>query len=143
MTWGNISSCHYAKHLESNGYDSIIAPDKGAVGRTSEWHDKLVNHGCKYFIQCEKVRDPATGKLSEPKVSEFCLDKLLASKKALIVDDIGTGSALMFNWEMCLRSSTPIWNLIFLLPTLVLLEVKTLCWMFSTRFTPLIVCLKV
>ncbi len=91
MTWGNISSCHYAKHLESNGYDSIIAPDKGAVGRTSEWHDKLVNHGCKYFIQCEKVRDPATGKLSEPKVSEFCLDKLLASKKALIVDDIGTG----------------------------------------------------
>ena len=88
MGWVNTSSCHYAKYLGSNVYDTIIAPDKGARGRVSQWNDELPNCG---FVQCEKVRDPITGTLSEPKVSTYHQEAIISAKRALLIDDIGTG----------------------------------------------------
>ena len=101
-TWQNVSSFHYAEHLKSNGYDAIIAPDKGAKGRALNWQAELLKGETTLktrgsftnddaIIRCEKVRDPETGKLSEPKVLEEYVGNLVSSKKALLVDDIGTG----------------------------------------------------
>lgn len=62
----------------------LICPDKGAINRCSGLAKTL---GIKQMVQCEKVRNPATGKISHTKVSA----DNLSGKTAIITDDICDG----------------------------------------------------
>jgi ribose-phosphate pyrophosphokinase len=66
-----------------NKYKYVIAPDKGAVEKAAKWAAELEIP----MIPCSKDRDPATGKLSMPKVPDIDLGNALC----LLVDDIGDG----------------------------------------------------
>jgi len=99
----NIDSSHYSVYLKNEGYDVVVCPDKGAEERADKWQYQLGGRGTWHedlddgiprldvvdFVQCTKTRDPSTGKLSEPIVID--IDVLSKAKKALLVDDIGTG----------------------------------------------------
>jgi phosphoribosylpyrophosphate synthetase len=99
----NIDSSHYSVHLKNEGYDVVICPDKGAEERADKWQYQLEGSDKSHeglddgiprldvvdFVQCTKTRDPSTGKLSDPSVID--VDVLSKAKKALLVDDIGTG----------------------------------------------------
>jgi ribose-phosphate pyrophosphokinase len=62
----------------------LIVPDKGAIKRCSEIANAI---GIKQMITCEKVRNPATGKISHTTV----LADDLTGKTAIITDDICDG----------------------------------------------------
>jgi ribose-phosphate pyrophosphokinase len=62
----------------------IIAPDKGATYRADDFRNSFYPNA--HFVQCSKVRDPHTGKLS----NYHCPD-LPAKGKYIIVDDICDG----------------------------------------------------
>lgn len=69
------------------GVRKFIVPDKGAM-------DRVRNLTAKFdewpLIQCEKVRDPQTGELSQFKVWD---EKYVKDQDVLIVDDICDGGA--------------------------------------------------
>jgi len=69
------------------GYDAVIAPDKGAVGRAQEAADALniINGTNMPVIHADKTRDVATGKLTGFDVS------VEAGKHYLVFDDICDG----------------------------------------------------
>lgn len=89
----SIDSVKYATHLQNEGYDAIICPDDGARRRATLWHDAFLNSGHRTeFVQCTKVRDPNTGKLSDPQIEgSIYRNRLINARKALLIDDIGTG----------------------------------------------------
>lgn len=89
----SIDSVKYATHLQNEGYDAIICPDDGARRRATLWHDAFLSRGHRIeFVQCTKVRDPNTGKLSDPQVENpVHRNRLINARKALLIDDIGTG----------------------------------------------------
>lgn len=98
IEWEYIDSSKYSDLVTSdnNYYDAVICPDKGATRRATLWYESFLNKGRRVdYIQCTKVRDPNTGKLSEPElektVNDFYLERLIKARKALLVDDIGTG----------------------------------------------------
>ena len=62
----------------------LVCPDKGAVGRCSDIKEQL---GLKEIVFCEKLRDPATGKIYKTDV----LVNDLTGKCAVISDDICDG----------------------------------------------------
>lgn len=91
--WNNRDSSHYSFHLKNEGYDVVVSPDKGAEKRAGMWHHSIQTNSNSNvsYVQCTKTRDPSTGKLSDPNVDNINEDKLSKAKKALLVDDIGTG----------------------------------------------------
>lgn len=104
----SIDSSVYAPYLQNEGYDAIICPDKGARRRASLWYDAALGHGKRVdFIECTKVRDPNTGNLSEPKLSEVYEDRLRKANKALLIDDIGTGFGTHIQLGKVLKKINP------------------------------------
>jgi len=82
VDFNNIPSSNYSDDIETE-YDYIICPDKGAVDRCDSWGNKRSTP----VLYCQKVRDPSTGKLSDPILPDIDLK----DKRVLLVDDIGTG----------------------------------------------------
>ena len=62
----------------------LICPDKGAINRCQKIVDAF---GMKPMVQCEKIRNPTTGKISHTKVNASDL----TDKTAIITDDICDG----------------------------------------------------
>ena len=111
----NIDSAYFASLIPNPAYDAVICPDNGALRRTRLWWNEIFarkmtdeqykegnigtrsewpsnNPGHKTFINCTKNRDPETGKLSNPSIDNPAhVEYLKTIKRALLVDDIGTG----------------------------------------------------
>lgn len=77
-----ITTVDILDHVTLVAYDAVIAPDAGAGKRA---YDVASEKGLK-FLQAEKHRDVATGKLSG-----FACNGIEAGKRYLIVDDICDG----------------------------------------------------
>lgn len=109
--WHFYNSSFYSRMIENpNQYDAIICPDKGALYRCLDWHKFLwAITGKKdfYFIECEKTRDPITGKLSNPYMSYDGMEKLNRSLKVLMIDDIGTGFGTHIQLAEYLKTINP------------------------------------
>jgi ribose-phosphate pyrophosphokinase len=75
----------------------LVAPDKGAVGRTLAVAGRFGLHD---IIFCEKKRDPTTGKITEFSVSA----NSLAGKTAVITDDICDGGMTFIGVAEALRA---------------------------------------
>ena len=88
----------------SNQYENvIIAPDLGAAKKTKLLQDHLYNHyqyAC-CTVQCDKVRDPRTGKITKFRI----LDGDVKDKACIIVDDICDGGGTFLGLGLKLREA--------------------------------------
>lgn len=77
-------------------YNHLISPDKGASKKIGEVCDKLQYY---YYIQCDKIRDPATGN-----ITSITTDRDNLYGPCLIVDDICDGGRTFLETAKLLKS---------------------------------------
>lgn len=83
------------------GHAAVVSPDKGAEARASLYHETAGSENCT-FIQCQKVRDIATGKIMESSLPAG-LD--FSGEDVVIVDDICDGGATFLSLGKKIRDA--------------------------------------
>lgn len=78
----------------------LVSPDAGALGKTSSLSDMT---GLD-IIRCQKTRDPATGRLSDPVIEN---PELITGRKLLVVDDICDGGGTFIQLAKVLKQHNP------------------------------------
>lgn len=102
----NIEPVRFLSKVYLNGYDYIIAPDKGAQKKIWDLC-ALAGIPNEVVLVASKTRDPATGKLSDPNMDDESIQKLDKSR-ALIFDDICDGGYTFFQLGKYLKENVSV-----------------------------------
>lgn len=106
----------YVSHLQSKGVEDfyLVSPDKGALPKTAEYarmFSSLGHRGFLGYAECEKIRDPTTGRLTQAAVLQFHpadsasapVPGLPAPPTPIVVDDICDGGRTFINLAAALE----------------------------------------